>query len=845
MFLDLESQNVAELRRSDLLLQKEIERNKNFEMKSKLISLAFALPLCFISVIAFSVAISQTNPKASLIIHADKEGPRISPTLYGIFFEEINHAGDGGLYAELIRNRSFEEAATPVHWRLVKEGMVDAEMTVDSMYSISEKNEHYLRLKVLLALEGYVGVANSGYWGIPVVKGSSYEFSMSAMALDGINGSLVAVLESPDGEILASSTVKGVVSEWKRFNSTMVAEKSAEDARLVIRIMEPGQVFLDDISLIPKATFKNRQNGLRLDLATKMSDLQPSFVRFPGGCWVEGDNLRLAYRWKQTVGDVTDRRYQYNIWQYYSTNGLGFHEYLQMCEDLHAEPLFVINCGMSHHEIVPIHDMKPWVQDALDALEYANGSVDSRLGSLRAKNGHPAPFNLKYMEIGNENGGEAYSDRYAMFYDAIKVKYPKVQLITNVWGGYPKIRPVGMIDEHYYSSPKFFIQNADRYDSYDRKGPKVYVGEYAVTEGCGSGNLRAAVAEAAFMTGMERNADIVAMASYAPLFANVNFKKWNPDLINFNGSVSYGTPSYYVQQLFSRNRGDVVLQSEWKEQELITPPVLSHNGKIGIGTWNTQAEFKDVKVTKNGKTLYQSDFESDAKGWTPAGGVWKLLYGAIMQGGDGPNRRATIGDSTWSDYTYTLKACKLGGDEGFLIMFSVQDSTNWVWWNIGGWGNSQHAIEYSSDEGKSILGKAVPGKVVTGQWYDIKIELSDQHIRCYLDGQLIHDVTYDQLPLKPLHVVASRASAAGEIILKVANVSNQYVDTQISLDGIAFVGPVCEATTLTSADPRDENSIQTPMKVVPRTKKVEGVGPEFIYTFEPNSVTVLRLKTPR
>ena len=791
------------------------------------------------------VAVGQMNPNASLVVHADKEGPRISPMLYGVFFEEINHAGDGGLYAELIRNRSFEEAATPVHWRMVKEGMVDAEMVVDSMYSRSEKNEHYLKLKVLLALDGYVGVANSGYWGIPVSKGASYEFSMYAMALDGINGSLRAVLESPDGEVLASATLKGVVSDWKRFAATLIAEKGAEDARLVIRTSEPGQVFLDDISLFPKMTFNDRPNGLRPDLATKLADLQPSFVRFPGGCWVEGDNLRLAYRWKQTIGDVSDRRYQYNIWQYFSTNGLGFHEYLQMCEDLRAEPLFVINCGMSHHEIVPLRDMKPWVQDALDALEYANGSVDTRWGSLRAKNGHPAPFNLKYMEIGNENGGEAYSDRYAMFYDAIKAKFPNVHLVTNVWGGYPKNRPVEMIDEHYYSSPKFFIQNADRYDSYDRKGPRVYVGEYAVTEGCGNGNLRAAVAEAAFMTGMERNADVVAMSSYAPLFANVHYKKWNPDLINFDGSVSYGTPSYYVQQLFSRNRGGVVLQSEWKKQDLIIPPVLPHNGKIGLGTWNTQAEFKDVKVTRDAKTLYLSDFESDAKNWIPMGGDWKLAGGALRQAAPGSNRRAVYGDSTWEDYTLSLKARKVGGDEGFLILFSVKGSDSWAWWNIGGWGNTQHGIEYSDGDGKSLLGKFVTGTIETGRWYDVKIELTGQRVRCYLDGELIHDVTYDQSPVKPLHAVASRVSASGDIIVKVANVSSQGVDTRINIDGVAAVGASCVATTLTSPDPKDENSIESPLNVSPRTKIVDGVGAEFRYTFEPNSVTVLRLKASR
>jgi hypothetical protein len=238
---------------------------------------------------------AQIQSTASLTIHGDKPGPKISPTLYGIFFEEINCAGDGGLYGELIRNRSFEESDTPVHWRMIKEGMVDAEISVDSMYSVSEKDEHYLKIKILLALEGYVGIANSGYWGISVTKGASYDLSLNAMALDGINDSLVAVLENPEGGVLAREAVKGVVSEWKQLKTTLVATESCPDARLVIRIFAPGQVFLDDISMFPKATFRNRPNGLRRDLAGMLADIRPSFVRFPGGCWVEGDYLHLAY----------------------------------------------------------------------------------------------------------------------------------------------------------------------------------------------------------------------------------------------------------------------------------------------------------------------------------------------------------------------------------------------------------------------------------------------------------------------------------------------------------------------------------------------------------------------
>ena len=803
--------------------------------------LAYLAPL----VVPIAVAVSQPSLSASLTVHADRPGPKISPSLYGIFFEEINHAGDGGLYAELLRNRSFEESSQPVHWRMVKEGMVDAEMAIDSLYYVSEKNEKYLKIKVLLALEGHIGIANSGYWGIAVTKGSSYDCSLYAMALDGLNKAVTVVLEAPDDRILASATLGGISSDWKKLSAVLTVSDDCQNARFMIRILEPGMLFLDMVSLFPKHTFRDRPNGLRTDLAGMLMNLRPAFVRFPGGCWVEGDNLGLAYRWKETIGDIANRRYQYNLWQYHSTNGLGFHGYLKMCEDLGADPLFVINARMSHNGFVPLKDMKPWVQDALDALEYANGSAESRWGALRVRNGHPVPFNLQYMEIGNENGGPIYDERYALFHDAIKAKYPNVQLIANVWGGYPKNRPVSIIDEHYYASSRFFIDNATKYDSYDRKGPKVYVGEYAVTQGCGNGNLRAALGEAAFMTGMERNSDVVVMSSYAPLFANVNDKKWNPDLINFNATDVYGTPSYYVQEMFSRNRGDVILPIDL-EVEATPPEVLpARNGKVGVGTWNTQSEFRDIKVVKDGQTLYASDFETGAKEWTPVGGEWKLVDGYLRQAAGGSNRRAVTGDSAWSDYTYTLKARKLGGAEGFLILFSVKSGEDFVWWNIGGWGNTRHAIEVGSDGGKSIAGKEVTGSVETGRWYDIRVELKGQNVKCYLDGNLIHDLTYDDTAPKSLHVVAGRQISNGDIILKIVNVSKYAVATAMKLKGVASVSPSATSVLLTSSDVRDENSLEEPRKVVPKRLSVDGISENFKYVFAPHSITVLRLNASR
>jgi alpha-L-arabinofuranosidase len=502
-----------------------------------------------------------------------------------------------------------------------------------------------------------------------------------------------------------------------------------------------------------------------------------------------------------------------------------------MCEDLGAEPLFVINCGMSHKEVVPLDKMQEFVQDALDAIEYANGPVSSTWGALRAKNGHRAPFNLKYMEIGNENGGTAYHERYALFYDAIKAKHPQMHLIANEWSGTPTNRPIEIVDEHYYSTPEFFIANAGKYDSYDRAGRKVYVGEYAVTQGCGQGNLRAAIGEAAFMTGLERNSDVVLLASYAPLFANVNYKKWNPDLIDFDSSRAYGIPSYYVQKIFSENHGDVVLPVTVTAPE--TAPAVK-SGAIGVGTWHTQAEFKDIQVTRGNETLFACDFANGTKGWRLFGGDWAVTAGTLQQKALAENVRAFAGDAAWSNYTYSLKARKLGGAEGFLISFLVKDENAKAWWNIGGWGNIRHAIEM-----EGITGNDVPGSIETGRWYDIRIEVKDANVKCFLDGKPIHVVKWEAT--KPLYAVASQAKRTHEVILKVVNVSSAAQETDIRLNGVK-VRPTAKAIVLASDKPEAENTLDQPTKVSPVTLTLTNAGAAFRHTFPANSVTVLRLK---
>ena len=501
----------------------------------------------------------------TVTIQANQPAVTISSNLFGIFFEEISMAGDGGIYAELVRNRSFEDASTPAQWTLVTNGTAKGSFGIDTSLPLSPSNTQSLKLTITGGTGGTasLGAANNGYYGIPLTNGKTYNLGFYARGSNGFSGSLAVSLESANGStVYAQSTVSGLTTSWQHFALSLVPNATAPSARLVLRISAAGAVYLDFVSLFPAATFNNRTNGLRPDLANLLVNLKPSFMRFPGGSWVDGINLANAYHWKLTVGDPANRTERTNIWGYMVSNGLGYHEYLQMCEDIGALPLLCVNCGMAGSDIVSTNNLGPWVQEALDAIQYANGATNTSWGAQRAANGHPAPFNLQYIEIGNENSGSAYNANYAPFYNAIQSNYPSMNIIADSFGTIPTSAPVEMLDEHYYNSASWFAQNSTHYDSYSRSGPKIFVGEYAVAYDTGPGfaaTLNNALGEAAWMTGLERNSDIVEMACYAPLFANWNNQDWSPDLIYFNGTQVYGTPSYYVQQMFSLNRGNVVL----------------------------------------------------------------------------------------------------------------------------------------------------------------------------------------------------------------------------------------------------------------------------------------------
>jgi alpha-L-arabinofuranosidase len=768
---------------------------------------------------------------AQITIAANQPGHRISPTLWGVFFEDINMSADGGIYPELVRNRSFEDGEKPGFWQFTNSPGAQGECAIDSTRPLNSVNRRSLRVK----MEGAFTLSNGGYWGMNIVKDHCYTLKLAAGA-ENFSGPLTVRLVTTNGHQLATGEIKSISGDWEHQTIELVPVDSDPKATLEISASGTGTLFLDMVSLLPKQTWKN--HGLRPDLAEALHALRPAFMRFPGGCWVEGETIDRMYNWKKTIGDIEARTPLWNIWGYNATHGLGFHEYLQLAEDLGAEPLFCINVGMSHRETVPLDQMGQWVQDALDAIEYANGSTNTSWGARRAAAGHSEPFHLKYLEIGNENGGPPYAERWPLFVNAIRAKYPDIKCVADQWlGGYPNTPKPDIVDEHFYDTPEWFMRNATHFDRYDRKGPKIFVGEYAVTRNCGLGNVRGALGEAAFMTGLERNSDHVIMASYAPLLVNLNHRAWNPDLINFDSSRWYGLPSYYVQKMFADNRGDVsvptTVASPKTERE--TP-----RGMIGVGTWKTAAEFKNIKVTApDGKVLFDDDFSDGPDRWKLlGGGDWKVVDGALRQTAEKEFIRALAGDRNWTNYTLTLQARKISGAEGFLILFHVRGDEDRIWWNIGGWGNTADAIEAGGSLGSK------PGSVTTGRWYDLKVVVAGNHVQCYRDGKLEHDVDYDLVgDLTSLYAVTARDARTGDLILKVVNVNPKPLETEIKIEGATNLTGKGTAVVLTSDDSTDENSLDNPTKVSPTTASVTFSGTTWTRSFPGNSFTVLRLKT--
>jgi len=665
---------------------------RRFALLGRLILVAAPLP-------RLTHAEEASPPPVVLRIDAGHVTGRVSPTLYGLMTEEINYSYDGGLYAELVRNRVFEDSPTePEHWSVVQEGGAAGSITLDRGQPLNAMLPVSLRLDVTrLGANQRAGVANEGFWGIPVRPNTTYHASFYAKSAPGFSGSLVLSLESSDGATTqARAEVSTIGSDWQKYTvSLATAALTASSAnRLVIAATKPGTVWLDLVSLFPP-TFNDRPNGNRIDIMRLLAGMKPAFLRFPGGNYVEGKTVETRFDWKRTIGDLAERPGHMGTWTYRSSDGMGLLEFLEWCEDLHMEPVLAVFAGLTLDRrptasaIAAGPALQPFVQDALDEIEYVTGSAGTRWGAERARDGHPQPFPLTYVEIGNEDNFDrkpgSYDGRFAQFYDAIKARYPRLQLIATA-----KVasRTPDVQDDHYYRRAMQFYADAGHYDRYSRTGPKIFVGEWATreTEVVPTPNLRAALGDAAWMTGMERNSDLIVMASYAPLFVNVSpgAMQWRVNLIGYDALTSYGSPSYYAQQMFSLHHGDEILATSSE----------------GIGTQE----------------------------WQPP---------APRGGGPPP-----------------------------------------------------------------------PAQQVPTLFFD-----------------------------------ATRQSTSGLVILKVVNPIGAAQAARLEFAGVATVEPQGRTLVLSAPDPAATNSIGEPAKVVPVAGEAAGLGPDFVYTFPPYSITVLELQT--
>ncbi|HEX2131342.1 MAG TPA: alpha-L-arabinofuranosidase C-terminal domain-containing protein [Actinophytocola sp.] len=794
----------------------------------------------------------------TVTVDATGSGPAISEHMYGVFFEDINRAADGGLYAELVQNRSFEydPADNAAYTGLTGWAPHSGDpRVVDDAGRLNERNRRYLRLDLP------AGVINAGYnSGIRVERGERYDFSVWARTT-ATSTPLTAALTDPAGRPLADPLRIAVRGDaWARYTGTFTADTTSDTGRLLVRGEGAGTLRLDMVSLFPRDTYRNRPNGMRRDLAEKIAALEPGFLRFPGGCLVNTGShygyeapdweRRRSYQWKDTIGPVEQRATNANFWGYNQSYGLGYYEYFQFAEDIGAMPLPVVpalvtGCGQNQATDDPAL-LRRHIQDTLDLIEFANGPVDSPWGARRAELGHPEPFGLTHLGVGNEeNLPDEFFARFTRFRAAIEERYPDITVISNsgpddAGANFDRLwqlnreAGVDMVDEHYYNSPAWFLRNNERYDDYDRAGPKVFLGEYASQDN----RFRNALAEAAFMTGLERNADIVRLASYAPLLANEDYVQWRPDLIWFDNAASWGSANYEVQKLFMTNVGDRVVPSTATGTPSTTEPIT---GAVGLSTWGTSAAYDDVRVTAaDGTELFADDFSGTGENWDPIAGRgdWSVVDGRYVQSdGAAENTMVSAGDPAWRDYDLNVRATKLSGREGFLVAFGVRDTGNYYWWNLGGWNNTQSAVEKAEDGGKSTL--ISDGTTVeTGRTYDVRVQVRGRHVALYLDGELWGEFTDDAV-VEPFRQVVTRDEATGELVVKVVNAQADAARTTVRLTGTR-VERRARVTTL-RGHPDDVNTRYT-SPIEPHESTMD-VAQEFSHTFPPHSVTFIRIGT--
>ena len=832
---------------------------------------------CLITVALFITSCNNIVPEEVLIVNLQEKGAEVATSMYGIFFEEINHAGDGGLYAELVNNRSFEELEMPEGYYadgdVLHPKKVQCHMTGETRggsyrwttepvpgWSLETKNTLAAEMKLSKELPKFatapnnlkvivkeasspVRLINGGYWGMNFVKGDSYNLRTIIRIASDYKGKVTALLLSEAGEVLASDPVEITRrGEWNDISQKMKPAGNDRKGKFALEFDGTGTIYLDYVSLFPEKTFHNRPNGLRDDVATMLAGLKPGFVRWPGGCVVEGISLENRFEWKKTLGDPAARPGEYSTWGYRCSYGFGYHEMLQFCEDIQADAMFVCNVGLGCQyrmgDASPESKIAYYLDDCLDAIEYAIGDITTEWGAKRAAQGHPEVFPLKYIEIGNENWGNEYDKRFDIFYAAIKEKYPELILISNHGlGGTDKIAKTDMIDPHWYVNPEFFLLNTTIFDHHPRGKYDVYVGEYACNANVGGGNMRAALSEAAFISGMERNGDLVKMTSYAPLLENRNDRAWPVNLIWLDTDQVLGRSSYYVQKMAAENRPTYNVKSNIT---MSTPRAFEYNkGHIGFGSWNTSVEFKDIKlVGEDGKTT-----NLDLNNPLAKEGNWQVDTDVLRQTSMESPSKYVIDGFSGNQFTLQCKARKVGGNEGFFIYFGLsEDAQKGFVYNIGGWNNETTAVE-EIVQGRTggIRGDRTHQTIEKDKWYDVKLVVTPDKSELYMDDKLI--LTHIPETTSLQFFSSGYDEATHELIVKVVNAGAESYPLRIKLEGVDQVEKTGKVISLSAQSDTEENSFEEPEKIYPQEKVYSGFNKNFDYTFPPFSYTILRLKT--
>jgi alpha-L-arabinofuranosidase len=819
-----------------------------------------------------SVSAAARGP-AVLDIDVNKPGPTIPPTFYGLMTEEINHSYDGGLFAELIQNRTFQDPKNrrvhtpeewPIHWWLLQDDGGKASMHTDRSDPVNAALPVSLRLDLA---DGRAGVANDGYWGIPIRPDTAYTASFYAKGAGGFSGPVTAAIVTDDGNVtVAKGDSDPITNTWQKYTVTL---KTSHDAPTTAKAHfalfatgTSGSVSFSLVSLFPP-TYMDTPGGLRPDLMKLMADMHPAFIRLPGGNYVEGDTFPTRFDWKKMIGPADQRPGHMGCWSYRSSDGFGLPQYLLWCKQLNAEPVLAVFAGftLNHDHFNAGEKLQPYVDEALEEIEYVSGPADSTWGKRRAEDGLPEPLPLHYVEIGNEDFFDrsgSYDGRFTQFFDAIKNKYPQLKIIATT----PvHSRTPDLVDDHYYRSARQMASDWRHYDRgteaqnrrYPRTGPQIFVGEWATQEGQPTPDLNAALADAAWTMGMERDADLIPIQCYAPLLVNVNPEdrakgypkgwQWPTNLIGYDALTSFGSPSYYALALFGQNKGDTVLPVTMSVPPTIAAVEPNPRGMIGVGTWHTEAEYKEIVVTSpDGKTpLLTANLANDTHDWRFTGPKFNFADQAMKPSAADSTCWATTGDQSWTDYTLRLKARKLSGAEGFLILYHAIDGENFNWLNIGGWNNTKTQFEATHDNDRAPFGPSSNFKVETNRWYDIRLEVTGHRARCFIDDKQIIDATEQpQTVTPPLFASASYANDSHTVIVKVVNMAQEPIETTLNLRGATQINPQATAIVM-GGQPRDVNTIDQPTKVAPKEEPLTNAGESFTRTFPPHSLTVLRV----